>query len=87
MPAPLPKLNMAAVVAASGPVASSHSTPVEASSTSSMKPYDPAKTAMPVAVATNATGSSMSTADGSIDTCGSNGGQVCKTGMCCSAHG
>lgn len=87
MPAPLPKLNMAAVVAASGPVASSHLTPAAASSTISMKPYDPAKTAMPVAVANSTTGSSMSTADGSIDTCGSNGGQVCKTGMCCSTHG
>jgi len=32
-------------------------------------------------------GTENSTANGSIDTCGSNGGLTCMTGMCCSAHG
>ena len=87
MPAPLPKLNMAAVVAASGPMGSSDLAPTEASSTATTEAYDPAMTAMPASTGTDTTGSSMSTADGSIDTCGSNGGQTCKTGMCCSPHG
>ena len=52
-----------------------------------MKAYDPATTAMPVSVDTDSTGASFSTAGGSIDTCGSNGGLTCKTGMCCSSHG
>ena len=52
-----------------------------------MKAYDPAATAMPVAVDTDSTGASIATAEGSIDTCGSNGGLTCKTGMCCSSHG
>ncbi len=87
MPAPLPKLNMAAVVAANGPMASSNPALTEASSTVSMQAYDPATTAMPVPAGADTTGSSVITAEGSIDTCGSNGGQTCKTGMCCSSHG
>lgn len=88
MPAPLSKLNMAAVVAASGAMASPDpAAPTEAYSTVSMKAYDPATSAMPASAGTDTTGPSMSTADGSIDTCGSNGGQTCKTGMCCSSHG
>lgn len=87
MPAPLAKLNMAAVVGASGPMVSSDSAPTEASSTTSMEAYNPATTAMPASGETDTTGSSKATTDGSIDTCGSNGGQICKTGMCCSSHG
>ena len=87
MPAPLPKLDLAAVVAASGPMAISNSVPTEASSTVSMEAYDSATTAMPAPAGTDSNGSSMSTADGSIDTCGINGGGTCKTGMCCSSHG
>lgn len=87
VPAPLAKLNMAAVVGASSPVASSDSAPTVASSTASLETYNPATTAMPASAGTDTTGSSMSTSDGSIDTCGSNGGQICKTGMCCSSHG
>ena len=52
-----------------------------------MKAYDPAITATPIAVDTYSTGASIATAEGSIDTCGSNGGLTCKTGMCCSSHG
>ena len=66
---------------------SSDSAPAEASSTASVEAYNPATTAMPASVGTETTGSSISTAGGSVDTCGSNGGQTCKTGMCCSAHG
>ena len=87
MPAPLPKLNMATVVAASDPMASSGPAPTEGSSTTLVKAYDPAKTVMPVPAGADTTGSIVSTANGSIDTCGSNGGQTCKTGMCCSSHG
>ena len=78
---------MAAVVAASGPMASPDSAPTGTSSTTSVKAYDPAVTAMPIAVDTVSTGASIATAEGSIDTCGSNGGLTCKTGMCCSSHG
>ena len=87
MPAPLPKLNMAAVVTASGPMASPDSAPAEVVSSASMEAYNPAATAMPASVGIDTIGPSTSTADGSIDTCGSNGGQICKTGMCCSSHG
>ena len=32
-------------------------------------------------------GSAVNTSGGSIDTCGSNGGLKCATGLCCSSHG
>ena len=68
-------------------MASSDSVSIEASSTAPMETYNPAATAMPAPAGTDNSSAGMSTADGSIDTCGSNGGQTCKTGMCCSSHG
>ncbi|KAL9129031.1 MAG: hypothetical protein Q9217_002401, partial [Psora testacea] len=81
IPTQLPALS-GGVVSAKGPMASApSSTAASGHSASSVSlAYSPP-------VATPVPASNDSVTAGSNDTCGSNGGQTCKAGMCCSCHG
>ena len=69
------------------------STPVysSVSSDAAAPAYSYVATAMPAPASPSTvaagSGAANETASGSIDTCGSNGGLTCETGMCCSSHG
>ncbi|KAL6719371.1 hypothetical protein ACLMJK_003610 [Lecanora helva] len=78
IPAPLKKLDPSKVVTGAGPMQSSSVASESSTSVSSVHSSTPTSTS-------SATDQSME--NGSISTCGSNGGQNCKTGMCCSAQG
>lgn len=68
------------------PVAASESGAVSASSSDDPAPAPTLAIPVPSGTGAVTAGGNASSA-GSIDTCGSNGGQTCKAGMCCSSHG
>ncbi|MCJ1457156.1 hypothetical protein MMC28_007523 [Mycoblastus sanguinarius] len=86
MPAALPTLS-ANVVAATGPMESSGPGATGSSAPASMGSYAPAGNSTPVLFSLVPAGYNGSNVNGSISACGSNGGQTCNAGMCCSAHG
>ena len=95
IPAQLPALS-GGVVAMTAPMEGSVPTasPAAASASGAVSAFpsdDPAPAptlAIPVPSGTGAvTAGANASSSGSIDTCGSNGGQTCKAGMCCSSHG
>ena len=83
--APQPSSSATAYSSASFPQSSSSATSYP--STVPQQTY--ASTAAPLLSpnGTNNMEADQSMANGSIDTCGSRGGENCKTGMCCSSHG
>ena len=84
MPAPLEKLDESKVVTGTGSPQASGSVSPDTSLSAATQASAPTPTS--VAASANAS-TDQSMPNGSIDTCGSNGGQNCKTGMCCSAKG
>lgn len=87
MPAPLKKLDMSKVVVDTGSKQPSSPAPADSSASAVTGPYVSATASTASASDTATAETDQSMANGSIDTCGSNGGQNCKTGMCCSALG